>query len=390
MRIAVDATCWANPRGYGRFARELVRAMTALAPSDEFICIGDRRAFDAWPHRDDNQRLVEVEQSQSPTLAAAADGHRSPGDMLRLTRAVWRSRARVFFSPSVYSYFPLPPRQRAVVTVHDTIAERFPQLTLPSARARLFWKLKVALAMRQADVVLTVSEYSARSISDVLGVARSRIRVAVEAPAAAYTPSDPAQAAAAAARAGLPAGARWFAYVGGFNPHKRLDTVVEAHAVIARGHPSPPWLLLVGSVSGDVFHGEVEHLRSLIRAAGTEHLVRWAGFIPDDELRYLLGGAVASLLPSECEGFGLPAVEAAACGTPVIATLESPLPELLDGGGMFVRPGDVPALTSAMRLLLDDGARRDALGRRARERAASLTWSASARSTLDALYEAAA
>jgi glycosyltransferase involved in cell wall biosynthesis len=367
-----------------------MRAMTALAPADEFLCFGDQRSFDALPSPGPNVTLVDVPQSVSPAIAAAADGHRSPRDMLRLTRKVRHYRPRVFFSPSVYTYFPLPPGQRAVVTVHDTIAERFPHLTLPSTRARLFWRLKVGLAVRQARLVLTVSEYSARSIASVLGVPRERIRVTVEAPAAAYSPSGDADIAAAAGRLGLPAGVRWFVYVGGFNPHKRVDAIIRAHARVAREQTPPPRLLLVGAVSGDVFLGERERLRELIRAEGTEALVVWPGFVADAELRHLVSGAVASLLPSECEGFGLPAVEAAACGTPVIATLESPLPELLEGGGIFVAPGDVDAVSQAMRGLLCDEVRRQAMGRKARERTAALSWDAGARYALDALYEAAA
>ena len=75
----------------------------------------------------------------------------------------------MFFSPSVYTYFPLPPGLRAVVCVHDCIAERFPELTLPSRRARLFWSAKVKLALWQARLVLTVSPYSARDLERVLG-----------------------------------------------------------------------------------------------------------------------------------------------------------------------------------------------------------------------------
>src|ERR671921_1334502 len=114
--------------------------------------------------------IVDVSQSMSPAQAAAADGYRSPGDMLKLTRAVWRDRPDVFWSPSVYTYFPLPPRQTALVTVHDTITERFPELTMPSRRARLFWKAKVQLAIWQATLVLTVSEFAAREIEAILGV----------------------------------------------------------------------------------------------------------------------------------------------------------------------------------------------------------------------------
>ncbi len=392
MRIGVDATSWANGRGYGRFAREIIRAMAELSPEHEYVCFGDDRAIDAFPNPPRNVSPVRVALAESPTTAASADGNRSPVDMLRLTRAVSRQQLDVFFSPTVYTYFPLPPRLRAVVTVHDTIAERFPELTLPSVRARLFWKLKVGLAIRQANVILTVSHYSARSIADVFHVSRDRIHVAVEAPASAYFPSSTDEAMAAAERAGLPRmpAPRWFVYVGGFNPHKRLDVIVRAHARTAKASANPPYLLLVGTLQGDVFHGEAGRIRALIDELGTAPFVRWTGFLPDDELRQLHSGATAAVLVSECEGFGLPAVEAAACGAPVIATTESPLPELLAGGGIFVRPGDEDAVARAMDQLLSDDAFRRQLGTRARERASALTWRAGAQAALGALLEAAA
>lgn len=390
VRIGVDATCWANGRGYGRFARELMRAMTAIAPADEFLCFGDERAFEAFPHRTANIRPIVVSQSQSPTVAAAADGNRTPRDMLRLTRAVWRARPDVFFSPSVYTYFPLPPRLPAVVTIHDTIAERFPDLTLPNAKARVFWRAKVGLAIRQARIVLTVSDYSARSIAEVLDVPADRIRVAEEAPASDYRPRNTADISAAALRVGIPAGASWFTYVGGFNPHKRLDVIVEAHARIVNELGSAaPLLILVGSNQGDVFLGEAARIEAMIESLGTRSLVRWPGFVPDEELARLHSGALGALLVSECEGFGLPAVEAAACGTPVIATTESPLPELLAGGGIFVRPGDVDAVAEALRRLAGDRILRDTLGREALARAKKLTWSSCASAALDAIREAA-
>ena len=390
MRIGIDVTCWANGRGYGRFAREVVGEMVAIAPDDEFVCFADDRAADMFELSASNVRLIRVAQSVSPTQAAASDGSRSPIDMLRLTRAVWRETLSVFFCPSVYTYFPLPPGLRAVVTVHDAIADRYPELTLPTWRARLFWRAKVSLALAQARLVLTVSDFAAREIAEVLRVAPARIRVAVEAPSASYQPSDPHDVARMAARVGVPAGGRWFVYVGGFNPHKHVDLIVRAHAEVTGDSRDPPHLLLVGTTGGDVFHGAHAGIRAAIHAGGNAHLVHWTGFVPDDELRHLLTGSVALLLPSECEGFGLPAVEAAACGTPVIATTASPLPELLEGGGIFVHPRDQPALVSALRAMLTDEPARAAMGARARARAAMLTWRRSASAALGALREAAA
>lgn len=391
MRIGVDASCWANGRGYGRYTRELLAALVRLAADDEFVFFVDPLADQRLDLDAPNLRRRRVAQSVPPTEAAAADGARSPLDMLRLTRAVWREPLDVFFSPSVYTYFPLPPGRKALVCIHDAIADRFPALTLPSARARLFWRLKMRLAIRQARLILTVSDYARGELETVLRVPGERIRVALEAPAPAYRPGTAAEVAAAAARLGLPAAARWFIYVGGFSPHKHVDAVVRAHAAVAREcGDAPPRLLLVGATSGDVFHGDQPRIRRAIAEAGTEALVRWTGFVPDDELRHLHTGALALLLPSASEGFGLPAVEAAACGTPVVATTASPLPQLLEGGGLFVPPGDVHALAAALRRLLADEAARRAMGDRARRRAAALTWDRCAGDALAALREAAA
>jgi glycosyltransferase involved in cell wall biosynthesis len=388
MRIGVDATCWANQRGYGRFAREIVRAMALAAPHDEFLCFVDSPARAAWPHRLPNVRLVEVSLGESPTTAASSTSSRSLRDMLRLTRAVGAARVEVFFAPTIYSYFPLPPRLPAVVAIHDTIPERFPHLTLPTPKARLFWWAKMRLALWQCGVVLTVSEYAARSIEVTLGVPRSRIRVTTEAPAEAWRPTTPAEQATAAARAGLPAGTAWFAYVGGFNPHKRVDVILASHAAVAQSTTPAPHLVLSGSRS-DPYHDDISRLDQIVRDLGTGDLVHWLGWVPDEDLVPLVGGAAALLIPSEVEGFGLPAVEAAACGTPVVATTESPLPELLAGGGYFVAPGDASALTSAMRALLDP-AQRSAMGAVALERATALSWERAAEVVLAAIYEAAA
>jgi glycosyltransferase involved in cell wall biosynthesis len=391
MRIGVDATCWANERGYGRFTRELTAAMVRESPADQFVCFLDARAEARFSLDAPNVVRVVVPQRVSPTRAAGSDSARSLPDMLRFTRAVRGNRLDVFFSPSVYTYFPLPPGLRAVVTIHDAIAERFPELTLPSWRARLFWKAKVGLAIRQARLILTVSEFAARELGEVLGIGRSRLRIATEAPAQAYRSGrNPGEIAAAARRAGVPPGKAWFVYVGGFNPHKLVDVLVRAHASAAARIPDPPFILLVGALEGDVFHSGQAAIRRAIGEAGNEALVRWTGFVEDEELSHLLAGALAVVLPSASEGFGLPAVEGAACGTAVIATTASPLPDLLPGGGIFVPPGDTAALADALVLLATDPEARRTMAAAAQRGAARLTWTAGARSTLAALREAAA
>ncbi|MBA3405411.1 MAG: glycosyltransferase family 4 protein [Gemmatimonadaceae bacterium] len=301
--------------------------------------------------------------------------------------AVARTELDCFFSPSVYTYFPLPPGLRAVVTIHDTIAERFPELTVPSRRARLFWNVKVWLALTQARQILTVSDYAARDIARIHGIAAARITVALEAPASEYTNDASAHdIGAVARRIGLPQGASWFTYVGGFNPHKNVPLIIRAHAALARELGlKAPHLALVGTLDRDVFHGDQQTIRAAIAEERTESLVHWTGFLSDEDLAKLHAGAVALLIPSECEGFGLPAVEAAACGTPAIATTESPLPELLEGGGIFVVPGHRAQLLDAMRRLATDTGLRLELGAVASKRARSLTWDRGAQACLTAL-----
>jgi glycosyltransferase involved in cell wall biosynthesis len=391
MRIGIDATCWANDRGYGRFTRELVTAMASSGRDHEFVCLLDERASTRFDLTGPNVRPVVVPQHASPTSAASAESFRSPRDMLRLSRALTRERLDVFFSPTVYTYFPLPPRLPAVVTIHDAIAERFPRLTLPSARARLFWRMKVRLALWQARLVLTVSDFAATEIAAVHGIPQARIRIALEAPSSDYRPSQSRdEIAALARRIGLPPEARWLTYVGGFSPHKNLDVMIRAHQQASSRLGRPLFLVLVGALSGDAFLSNLAAIRDAIRACGTDRLVLWPGYLPDADIRHLHSGAVALLLPSENEGFGLPAVEAAACGTPVIATTASPLPSILEGGGLFVAPRDEAGLASAIERLATDEPLRAHLSATARARAAALSWSRGARAALDATEEAAA
>jgi alpha-1,3-rhamnosyl/mannosyltransferase len=390
VRIGVDASCWANGRGYGRFTRELLRTMVESDNADEWVCFADARAAERFDLAGPRVRLVQVAQNESPTRAASADGHRSPADMLRFTRAVWREHLDVFFCPSVYTFFPLPPGLPAVVAIHDAIPERFPELTLPSRRARLFWHGKVRLALAQAKLVLTVSTYAAGELADVLRVPPGRIRVAQPAPSDSYRPVGAVEAAAAAGRHGIPAGAAYFTYVGGFNPHKRVELLVRAHARLVQQGRHRPHLLLVGSLSEDVFHDNVREIQAAVATAGTGDLVHWTGFVPDDELRALHAGATALVLVSASEGFGLPAVEAAACGTPVIATTASPLPEVLAGGGIFIPSGDETSVVGAMLRLLEEPQTRREMGERARQCAVALRWSDAARAALGALHETGA
>lgn len=389
LRIGIDATCLASRRGYGRYLRELLPPLIAAAPEHELVLFVDQHAareVEALP-----VRRVEPATSAHQANAASARGNRSPRDLFTMGRAVARERLDVMWFPSVFSYFPVPARLPILVGFHDTIPEHYGRIVFPNRLTRWFWNAKVAMARRQASALLTVSEWSRDCLCEQFGLNPDQVHVAVEAPSDAFAPvEDAAPRRAWLAQRGLPEDVRYAISVGGFNPHKNLGVLVEALAALVREDEKCDlhWLL-VGDHAGDSFHADVDALRGQIAAAGLAARVHFLGFVPDDELRHLYAGAVALVLPSLEEGFGLSAVEAAACGTPCIATDRSPLPQLLAGGGVFPAPEDGEAWRGAMARLAGDPALRNALGAVALERAQALSWSATARSVRSALESVA-
>lgn len=379
LRIGIDATCLASRRGYGRFLRELLPPLLEEAPPHELVLFLDRHAArESGPLP---ARSVQPETSASQAGAASARGSRNLRDLWIMGRAVARERLDAFYFPSVYSYFPVPPRLPVAVSFHDTIPERYGRIVFPTRGTRLFWNAKVALARRQARALITVSEWSRRRLCQQFHLAPERVHVAGEAPSPSFAPADdPAPRRTWLAGRGLSADARYLIYVGGFNPHKNLGMLVDAFAVLCRDdEKSDVQLLLVGDHAGDVFHADVDALRGRIAAGGVHERVHFAGFVPDDELRHLYAGALALVLPSLEEGFGLSAVEAAACGTPCVATVHSPLPELLAGGGIFVHPEDAQGWRHALARIASEPELRGKLAPRALEAARSLSWRDAAR-----------
>jgi glycosyltransferase involved in cell wall biosynthesis len=385
LRIGIDATCLGSDRGYGRILRELLPPLLQDDRTNQYVLFLDHHTateIDTLP-----ARTVRPATSASQARAASGRGNRSLRDVWTMSRAVARERLNVMYFPSVYSYFPVSGGVPVVVGLTDVIAERHGRIVFPTRRARWLWTAKVALARRQARGIITISEWSRRGLSELFGFPPARIFVAVLAPGSAFEPvHDPAPGREWLRRHGLPEEHPYLIYVGGFNPHKNLLALVDSFAeLVFKRRRSSLFLLLVGDYAGDVFYADVEGLRAKIQESGLTDKVRLTGFVPDADLRYLYAGALALVLPSLEEGFGLPAVEAAACGTPCVATRNSPLPELLEGGGIFVDPSEPALLCDALDRLVVDRALRDRLATTALERARKLSWSATAKATRRAL-----
>ena len=375
MRVGIDTTCWMNPRGYGRYTRNLVNALLDAPDGHVYVLFADAQthssgALDELRTRP-NCEIVVGQTRQ--TFAASSDGQRAWGDMISMAQAVADTPLDVFFFPSLYTYYPLLPKMPIVIGIHDVTAEDYPRLMFPERRHRWLWMLKGWLARRQANWIVTVSDHAKRGIIRRFQWSDQRLWVVGEAPDPVFQRlADREPIKPVLARYGLREG-EYFVCLGGLNPHKNLSMLLDVFARVRQDFPSIQ-LVLVGPAEDDLFTPGVHNLRQQIQTLGLESSVHVTGFLPDEEVVYLLNAARAFVMPSLNEGYGLGAVEAAACGTPVIATTSSPLPELLEGGGWFIDPSNPASLDSAMRDCLSDDARCAAYGQMAFERAQRLTW----------------
>jgi len=385
MKIGVDATAWQNNRGYGRHERALLRALVALDRDNRYTLFMDsKELLELVPPQ---AEVCLLPSSAATATAASANGSRSLHDMWLTGRAMSSSDFQVLLFPTIYSFVPTITRARKIVMVHDTIAETYPQLTLPNRKSRLFWQAKVRLGLAQADALVTVSEYSRQSIVKTFGTAAERVFVVGEAGDPVFRRIPGARLSPALEAAGVQPGKRMVVYVGGFSPHKNLQALVEAFARIAGREPFADTLLvLVGEYKKEIFHSYFGTVSARVAELGIKDRVVFTGYLSDEDLAVLLNLSAVLVLPSLMEGFGLPAVEAAACGCPVIATSESPLPELLAGGGIFFDPRG-NGLEPALENMLGSAAKRAEMAGAALAAAGRLTWEAAARQMLEVIRQ---
>src|SRR5581483_2274031 len=388
MRIGIDGASWTNARGYGRFTRELVGALSREDCRNSYTLFLDAsipRA--ALPP---NVHCIPVSTRVIPTYAASADGYRSPQDLFAFCRAIASARLDVIFFPTVYTFVPVLRPRRIVVGVHDVIPERFPQYVFKSARARLFWMLKTQLALGQATRVLTVSEHARQGLVHYFYRIHKKIRVTSEAPAPAFRViSDRELIQRAFESVGLKPDSRALMYWGGITPHKNVEMLVRVFAdLVQEERFADVKLLIVGDYENEVFYSEFPALRAQVEATCRDSVL-FTGYVSDETAARLLNGVQACVLPSFEEGFGLPGIEAAACGAPLIATQASALPEVLGDAAIYIDPTQPTQLRAALERVLEDAALRHTLRTRGSERAQRLTWDSAARRVMQVFEELA-
>jgi glycosyltransferase involved in cell wall biosynthesis len=368
VQIAVDATTWNNDRGYGRFTRELVRGLVARG-THRYTLLTDAPLVPAAPRECE---VVVAEVGRTTAAATSGTRARSIRDLLRLGARLSSLPADLVFFPAVYSYYPYRKRGPCVVCLHDATAEEFGKLVFPTWRNRMLWAVKTRLAIGQATRVMTVSQASARQIQQFLKVPAEHMDVVSEGVDSRF--QRVLDADRVRARWQIPAEAPLLLHVGGLNPHKNLMRLLDAMAAVLEQVPEAR-LMLVGDVSGQGFHDTVQTLRS--RADGDARLrarVVFPGRLGDEDLVLLYNTAQAFVFPSLSEGFGLPALEAMACGCPVVGSRRTSIPEVVGDAGMFFDPMDTADMARTLLAFLAEPARQAELRKKAVLRARQFTW----------------
>jgi glycosyltransferase involved in cell wall biosynthesis len=293
--------------------------------------------------------------------------------------AARRHRLDIVHDPTGVSPLLLTPGRR-VATIHDVIP-----LISPAASTtldRLIYQHWLPRIARRLDAILTVSACSRHDIVRLLGVDPTRVHVVPNAVGPAFAPTPREQVEAVVRRHGI--SAPYILYVGSVEARKNLSRLLDAYATL-RAQDSSRQLVIVGAAGwkSSPVYATVERL-------GLGRSVLFTGYIPDADLPALYGGADLFVFPSLYEGCGLPVLEAMACGTPVVTSNTSSLPEVAGDAALQCDPEDVPALAQAMHDLLRDPARQHDLRERGRAWAQTFSWERTATETLQVYQQLAA
>jgi glycosyltransferase involved in cell wall biosynthesis len=370
MRIALDGIPLANLlTGIGHYTLELARELALLSQRDEFELISP------FPFR---------EELSTETLPLNLRLRRSRAGLLGkrwwtvgLPFEMRRERYTLFHGTN-YD-IPLWSGSPTVVTIHDLSVLLLPQMherrIVRRARRRL------PIMARRATAVITATEAVRREVCEHLKLKPERVFVTPYAPRRTFRPVAPAEAEEVTRRFRLEDD--FLLFVGTIEPRKNLITLIRALEEIVRATDLLPQLVIAGKEGwlGD-------ELFSYIARSGLKERLRFTGYLAEEELAALYSACGVFIYPSLYEGFGLPPLEAMACGAPVITSRTPSIEEVVNSAARLVEPTDAPALARSIVNLLEDKGAREHLSREGRARAAQFSWEKTAKQTWNVYQQA--
>lgn len=388
MRIAIDArpAVSAGMTGVGHYARELILRLPQADPRTTYVAwyLNARRLVRPWrwsrrffPPR---SNLVE-RWTPIPARWFERSSLRS-----EIPRLEWLLGFDVLFSPN----FVPPPtaRRQVVLTVHDLAFRLFPE-TAPLATRQ--WLRRLERALRRAAQVIVVSEATRRDLLELYPVDPERVTVIHHGvDTERYRPAPDGEVARV--RSGLGLRRPYLLFLGGIEPRKNLPRLVRAFASLrSRRAGDGPGLVIAGAAVPWNPEGKEELAAALASIPdAVRDRISMPGYVDGPDKVALISGAEALVFPSLYEGFGFPVLEAMACGTPVLTSDVSSLPEVAGEAAVLIDPLDETSIAEGIDRLSEDHTLRERLRAAGLERVKRFTWDDTARRTVEVLHKAAA
>ena len=368
MRVAFNALYLQEPRtGTGRYVYNLLRSLGRVDGVTEYVVLSPREP-EVMPETPSTFMWETVPLDR--VRRGGENFEKLAWEQFAFPAAAKRLGARVMHVP----HFAAPRYTHGIptlVTIHDVVPLRLPEYRA-SAPAQLYSRL-VSWAARHADMVVAVSEHAKADIIELLGVAPDRVRVVVEAPAPGYRPvQDPAKLRSVRAKYGL--GDRYVLNVGGLDARKNIAGLIGAFAAVYHDIGDPDLQLFIAGESKLLGTSPVfPDWRPLAAQFGIAGQVICTP-IGEYDLPALYSGAACFAFTSLYEGFGLPPIEAMACGAPVVCSDRTSLPEVVGSSGLLADPTNIEAFGTAMMRVLTEPEYADDLRLRGLARAKQFTW----------------
>ena len=274
---------------------------------------------------------------------------------------------------SLHYSFPIVSTAYKVVTVHDMTFFMFPKLHLPIKT--YYFRFFIGLTARMASKVICVSEATSRDYLARYPAAFDKVHIIQHGKGKEYVPSIDA-GAVSAVKEKYDIRGRYILFIGTIEPRKNIVALVDAYRRLVE--EGTTLQLVISGKKGWHYDEVFRHVTNL----GLSGKVLFTGFIEEQEKPALLAGAHVFVYPSIYEGFGLPVLEALACGVPTVTSNVSSMPEVAGDAALLVDPTDVDELTAAIRKLIDDGDLRDEMRKKAIRRSDHFTWQGAARKTI--------
>jgi glycosyltransferase involved in cell wall biosynthesis len=369
LHIAIDAhAVGTGLAGNETYVRNLVEALAAVDARNRYTLYVTKRSAVAalagrWPNFEVRRTLPHTPLVRIP-VTFEMELRRRPVDLLHVQ----------FTAPP---FAPCP----VVATVHDLAFEHIPETF--NRRSWMQLRMTVRRTARRAAHIITPSEFVRRDVIETYGVAPERITVTPEAAAPHFRPASDEEVARVRAAYGIEGD--YILAVGSIQPRKNLVRLVRAYADLRRRRRRDklPQIVVVGKRAW--LYGET--LRA-VEAEGVRGHTVFTGYVSETDLPALYTGALCFVYPSFFEGFGLPPLEAMACGTAVVVGDRTSLPEVVGDAALSVNPFDTDALGRAVERLIDEPALRDTLREKGLARARLFTWRRTAALTLEAYHRA--